>query len=237
VAGRDDLSRELGSLVVLAAGSLAGTGDPWEPYRLTGPDGARVEAVSEFLRDLRAAGRPATTQRSYGLALLRWFRFTWAVDVSWDQATRTEARDFCRGVQLAGKPGGARAAAVTVPGKRPASAKYGTPVIISGGGYGDGTVRVWRLADGSPVGEPLRGHDGGVTAVAAGASPDGTPVIISGGGDGTVRVWRLADGTPLVPPLYLSESVRGSAVHGNVIVTAAGTNIAVHQLALPPSIR
>ena len=51
-------------------------------------------------------------------------------------------------------------------------------------------MRVWRLADGTPVGEPLTGHDGPVSAVAAGALPDGTPVIISGGGDGTVRVWR-----------------------------------------------
>ena len=75
----------------------------------------------------------------------------------------------------------------------------GTPVIVSGGG--DGTVRVWRLADGSPVGEPLRGHDGPVWAVAAGALPDGTPVIVSGDGDGTVRVWRLADGSPVGEPL------------------------------------
>jgi hypothetical protein len=81
--------------------------------------------VSEFLRDLRAAGRPATTQRSYALALLRWFRFTWAVDVLWNQATRTEARDFCRWIQLADKPGGQRMAVVVpVPGKRPASVKY-----------------------------------------------------------------------------------------------------------------
>ena len=71
----------------------------------------------------------------------------------------------------------------------------GTPVIISGGE--DSTVRVWRLADGPPVGEPLAGHDGPVTAVAAGALPDGTPVIISGGEDSTVRVWRLADGSPV----------------------------------------
>ena len=62
-------------------------------------------------------------------------------------------------------------------------------------------MRVWRLADGTPVGEPLRGHDGGVSAVAVGALPDGTPVIVSGGGDGTVRVWRLADGTPVGEPL------------------------------------
>jgi WD40 repeat protein len=115
----------------------------------------------------------------------------------------------------------------------------GTPVIISGGsGLGglDGTVRVWRLADGSPVGDPLRGHDDGVKAVATGALPDGTPVIISGDGglaglDGTVRVWRLADGTPVGDPLNLSQWAQGVAVHGHSIVTAAGYDLAVHQLA------
>ena len=75
----------------------------------------------------------------------------------------------------------------------------GTPVIVSGGG--DGTVRVWRLADGTRAGEPLTGHEGPVLAVAVGALPDSTPVIVSGGGDGTVRVWRLTDGTPVGKPL------------------------------------
>ena len=76
-----------------------------------------------------------------------------------------------------------------------------TPVIVSG--YGDRTMRVWRLADGTPVGQPLTGHTGPVFAVAVGALPDGTPVIVSGGGyrDGTVRVWRLADGTRVGKPL------------------------------------
>ena len=48
--------------------------------------------------------------------LLRWFRFLWAAGIAWDQATRAEARDFCRWIQLAAKPapgapgtGGARA--------------------------------------------------------------------------------------------------------------------------------
>ena len=109
----------------------------------------------------------------------------------------------------------------------------GTPVIISGGGR-DGTVRVWRTADGTPVGEPLTGHDGPVNAVAAGALPDGTPVIISGGPDGTVRVWRLADGTLPVPPLDLPGPVQAVAVHGDIIITAAGPDIAVHQ---PASMR
>jgi WD40 repeat protein len=111
----------------------------------------------------------------------------------------------------------------------------GTPVIISGGH--DSTVRVWRLADGTPVGEPLAGHDGAVNAVAAGALPDGTPVIISGGEDATVRVWRTADGTPLLPPLDLPASVRAVAIHGNVIVTAAGADLGVHQPELPSTMR
>ena len=61
---------------------------------------------------------------------------------------------------------------------------------------------MWRLADGTAVGDPLTtGHTSDVTAVAVGALPDGTPVIISGSEDRTVRVWRLADGTPVGDPL------------------------------------
>ena len=113
----------------------------------------------------------------------------------------------------------------------------GTSVIVSaGGGYDGDTVRVWRLADGTPVGEPLRGHDGWVSAVATGTLPDGTPVIVSAAGD-TVRVWRLADGIALVPPLDLPESVRAVAIQGNIIVTAAGADLAVHQPVPLPSMR
>jgi site-specific recombinase XerD len=113
----DDAFRDLGSLVVPAAGALVESGDPWEPYWLSDPAGARVDPVSEFLRDLQAAGRPATTQRSYSFALLRWFRFSWATGVSWDQATRVEARDFCRHLHLAARPGLPRGAAGTAAGK------------------------------------------------------------------------------------------------------------------------
>jgi site-specific recombinase XerD len=119
----------LGSLVVPAAGSLIKTGDLWEPYYLSDPGGGRVGSVSEFLRDLQAAGRPATTHRSYSLALLRWFRFTWAIEVPWDQATRVEARDFCRWLQIADKPGRARRGGGTVPGKRPSSARFAPSTV------------------------------------------------------------------------------------------------------------
>ena len=101
----DGAFRDLGSLVVPTAGALVETGDLWEPYWLIDRDGVRVGPVSEYLRDLQARGRPATTQRSYSFALLRWFRFCWAAGVPWDEATRTEARDFCRHLQLAAQPG------------------------------------------------------------------------------------------------------------------------------------
>jgi integrase len=55
-----------------------------------------------YLKDLQAAGRPAATQRSYGMDLLRWF--LWVVEMPWDQATRAEARDFSRWIQIADKP-------------------------------------------------------------------------------------------------------------------------------------
>ena len=92
----------------------------------------------------------------------------------------------------------------------------------------DGTVRVWRLADGTPVGQPLPGHDGAVYAVAAGALPDGTPVIVSGGYDGTVRVWRLADGTPVGQPLrghdgWVNAVAVGALPDGTPVIISGGS--------------
>jgi WD40 repeat protein len=103
----------------------------------------------------------------------------------------------------------------------------GTPVIISGDGVG--TVRVWRTADGTPVGEPLTGHDADVTAIAAGALPDGTPVIISGGLDGTVRVWRTADGTPVGEPLTghdgpVRSVAAGALPDGTPVIISGGAD-------------
>ena len=76
-----------------------------------------------------------------------------------------------------------------------------------------------------------------MNAVAAAALPDGTPVIISGGRDGTVRVWRMADGAPASEPMALLHSIRGVAVHGNVIVAAVGTGLITCQPTLAQPIR
>jgi integrase len=96
--------RDLAVLVVARSGGLVATGERYEPYRLLDPGGVVVGAVAEYFRDLLAAGRAGSTLRSYGLALLRWFRFCWSdAGVAWDRATRVDARDFCRWLQVAGK--------------------------------------------------------------------------------------------------------------------------------------
>jgi integrase len=89
---------------VALCGSLQRTGDLFEPYRLVDAAGAVVAPVGLYLRELAAGGRPAATQRSYGMDLLRWFRFLWAVRVEWDQAMRAEARDFFSWIQQVDKP-------------------------------------------------------------------------------------------------------------------------------------
>ena len=98
------LPSDRAEVVVGAGGCLEETGEACEPYRLIDPGGMPVEAAAAYFRDLQAAGRSEATVRSYGMDLLRWFRFLWAAGMPWEQATRAEARDFCRWMQVAGKP-------------------------------------------------------------------------------------------------------------------------------------
>jgi len=100
----EEPERDLAALVVPRAGALLRTGNRYEPFWLIGVDGAGAEPVTAFFRDLLAAGRSEATLRSYGMDLLRWFRFLDAAGAAWDQATRIEARDFCRWLQVSGKP-------------------------------------------------------------------------------------------------------------------------------------
>src|SRR6266496_6331368 len=104
MALEEHAERDSSLTVVPQVGRLVATGEVEEPYRLLDAGGVAVQPVTVFFCDLQAAGRSAATLRSYGLDLLRWFRFLWAVGVAWDRATRAGARDFCRWLQVAGKP-------------------------------------------------------------------------------------------------------------------------------------
>ncbi|KAF4407949.1 tyrosine-type recombinase/integrase [Streptomyces lycii] len=100
----DGLVRNPASFVVPQTGRLEETGEVAEPYRLLDSEERLVVPAAVFFADLQAASTPSTTIRSYGMGLLRWYRFLWAVDVPWNQAIRVEARDFSRRFQLAGNP-------------------------------------------------------------------------------------------------------------------------------------
>ena len=103
MTGDDEPSRDLAALAVPQDGRMVATGDRYEPYRLVDADGVVAAGAAAFFRDLLAAGRSESTVRSYGMDLLRWFRFLRAAGVRWDRATRAEARDFSRWLQVAGK--------------------------------------------------------------------------------------------------------------------------------------
>jgi site-specific recombinase XerD len=130
VMGEANTGLDVASLRVPALGAVVPTGDPWQPFNVVDAAGMSLGAVSAFLRDLQARECSPATQSSYSLVLLRWFRFLWAAGVRWDHATRVEARDFSRWLQLADKQSGAGAGLVearppnAVTGKRPPGPKY-----------------------------------------------------------------------------------------------------------------
>jgi len=141
------MPRDLSRLVVPLPGSVEPTGDPFQPYRLEGVGAAAAGAAAGFFRELAACGRSDATVRSYGMDLLRWFRFLAAVGVGWDQATRAEARDFMCWIQVADKPvrphwrypgGGAPGSGPSVV---PGTVNPVTGKRSPGRGYADSTAR------------------------------------------------------------------------------------------------
>lgn len=65
-------------------------------------------------------------------------------------------------------------------------------------GCADGKVRLWEVATGRLLGEPLTGHTGEVVSVAF--SRDGT-TLASGSTDKTVRLWDVAGRRPIGGPM------------------------------------
>ena len=188
--GQDE-PRDLAALVVPQAGWLEHAEDSWEPSRLRDPAGALVGPVAAFLWDLQASGRPETTLGAYAIALLRWYRFLWAAGVLWDQATRAEARDFSRWIQITIKPGragrpddaadagsAARAAGVRggvpnpVRGKAPPCRGY-APTTAAHSESSFALLRLPSRGRNRPDGQPVPAGPGAARAGACASQPDG----------------------------------------------------------------
>jgi site-specific recombinase XerD len=84
--------------------------------------GTPVPEVSEFFASMVASGASTSSLRSYGLALLRWWRFLTAIDVPWQRASRPDARDFVLWMRLVGPAGRQR-------GYAPATINHALAVI------------------------------------------------------------------------------------------------------------
>ena len=90
-------------------------------------------------------------------------------------------------------------------------------------GSRDRTVRIWDLATGKAIGNPLLGHTDSVDAVATLVLTSGEPVAVTGSADTTVRVWNLTSSLPTAdPPLGHARSVEAVAT-----LTLPGASIAV----------
>ena len=82
----------------------------------------------------------------------------------------------------------------------------------------DRTVRVWSVATGEPIGEPMRGHGDRTHSVIFGAD---ARRVFSGSWDGTVKAWDLETGAAYEP-----FSVGGEPVF-DVTLSPDGTRLAV----------
>jgi site-specific recombinase XerD len=98
------MERDVTGLIVPAVGAVANI-DAAPGTVLLDATGAPVEEVSEFFATMLACGASFSSLRSYGLALLRWWRFLAAIEAPWQRATRIEARDFVLWMRLVGPAG------------------------------------------------------------------------------------------------------------------------------------
>lgn len=94
-------AREVTRLVVPGLGRVVAVVES-PGTALLDASGEPVAEVSEFFRTMLACGASPGSLRSYGLALLRWWRFLAAVDVPWQRAGRMEVRDFVLWMRLVG---------------------------------------------------------------------------------------------------------------------------------------
>lgn len=119
---------------------VRGTAPEAMPWRIIDADGADVEFAQLWLVELRASDYSTATLRAYAYDLLSWLRFIDAVDVSWQQATRWEVRDWVRWHQVHENPQRRRSAA-SAQSRPPAGSVNGAtgkPYLV--GNYSRGTI-------------------------------------------------------------------------------------------------
>lgn len=164
--------------------------------------GEQVEPVTLFLRDLALSDMGRLTCRSYAFDLLRWFRFLWALDVSWESASSGEVAVMvgwmktARNPQRATRSGKGRGAVNLTTGKALLGARLraadGQPHVERGVALlrVARTVREWAVDQPGAGGRGTAGRVGASQPAGADADPAPRQVAAAGSRSG-------AEGDPL----------------------------------------
>lgn len=129
--------RSVAGLVVARSGAVRPTREADLPWVVLDGAGLAIEPVSDFLRELLACGNGASSCRSYGYDLLRWFRFLAAVEMPWDRAQRGEVRDFVLWLRTSVNPARERSRP-DAPAPGAINARTGKPSLSAG--YAPATI-------------------------------------------------------------------------------------------------
>ncbi|KAJ7842474.1 hypothetical protein B0H14DRAFT_3868883 [Mycena olivaceomarginata] len=138
-------------------------------------DGYMLSAAQIYISGLTFAPRDSIVSRSYGPRFRELIKASGALDVVWPPSETLVIQGTGQVTSVAFSPDGTRVAS----------------------GSAD-TIRVWDVATGQQIGDPLAGHTDSVKSVAF--SPDGKR-IASGSRDKTIRVWDAATGQQVGDPL------------------------------------
>ena len=127
------MRRELadGRRSVPAVGAMVKGESPDLPFVVVDGDGAPLEPVVAYLRDLMLGDASPLTCRSYGFDLLRWHRLLWFLGIAWDRATEAEVATLVAWLRVARNPQRQRRS----PGSPPAGSvnlKTGKPSLRAG---------------------------------------------------------------------------------------------------------
>ncbi|MGO8895403.1 MAG: tyrosine-type recombinase/integrase [Streptosporangiaceae bacterium] len=133
-----DLRRQLmeGRTAIPRVGSVAQVARTQLPFVVLGDNGAEVEPVSLYLRELVLGDCSPLTCRSYAQGLLRWFRLLWVLEVGWERATESDVAVMVAWLRTAPNPQRERSAVSPAAGS--VNLVTGKPAL--GPGYAKRTI-------------------------------------------------------------------------------------------------
>lgn len=133
-----DLRRQLmeGRTAIPRVGSVAQVARTQLPFVVLDDNGAEVEPVSQYLRELVLGDCSPLTCRSYAQGLLRWFRLLWVLDVGWERATESDVAVMVAWLRTAPNPQRERSAVSPAAGS--VNLVTGKPAL--GPGYSKRTI-------------------------------------------------------------------------------------------------